>query len=49
MSCILIERSASLTFKYESVYKGQKQFGDMDESKRVFFEFQQHLYNVRVG
>jgi type I restriction enzyme R subunit len=41
--------SASLTSKYGSVYEGQKQLGDVDEIKRVFVEFQQHLYNVKVA
>jgi type I restriction enzyme R subunit len=36
--------SSSLTSKYGSVYEGQKQLGDVDEIKRVFVEFQQHLY-----
>lgn len=41
--------SSSLTSKYGSVYEGQKQLGDVDEIKRVFVEFQQHLYNVKFG
>lgn len=41
--------SSSLTSKYGSVYEGQKQLGDVDEIKRVFVEFQQHLYNVKVA
>lgn len=41
--------SSSLTSKYGSVYEGQKQLGDVDEIKRVFIEFQQHLYNVKFG
>jgi len=41
--------SSSLTSKYGSVYEGQKQLGDVDEIKRVFVEFQQHLYSVRFA
>jgi len=41
--------SSSLTAKYGSVYEGQKQLGDVDEIKRVFVEFQQHLYNVKIA
>lgn len=41
--------SATLTSKYGSVYEGQKQLGDVDEIKRVFVDFQQHLYNVKVA
>ena len=41
--------SSSLTSKYGSVYEGQKQLGNVDDIKRVFVEFQQHLYNERVA
>ena len=41
--------SSSLTAKYGSVYEGQKQLGDVDEIKRVFVEFQQHLYQEKFG
>lgn len=41
--------SSSLTSKYGSVFEGQKQLGDVDEIKRVFVEFQQHLYSVKVA
>jgi type I restriction enzyme R subunit len=41
--------SSSLTSKYGSVYEGQKQLGDVDEIKRVFVEFQQHLYNLKIA
>ncbi len=41
--------SSSLTSKYGSVYEGQKQLGDVDEIKRVFVEFQQHLYQEKFG
>jgi type I restriction enzyme R subunit len=41
--------SSSLTAKYGSVYEGQKQLGDVDEIKRVFVEFQQHLYVPKFG
>jgi len=41
--------SSSLTSKYGGVYEGQKQLGDVDEIKRVFVEFQQHLYNVKFA
>jgi type I restriction enzyme R subunit len=41
--------SSSLTSKYGSVYEGQKQLGDVDEIKRVFVEFQQHLYQERFA
>jgi type I restriction enzyme R subunit len=37
--------SATLTSKYGSVYEGQKALGEVDEIKRVFVDFQQHLYN----
>ncbi len=36
--------SAALNSKYGSVYEGQKALGDVDEIKRVFVDFQQHLY-----
>jgi type I restriction enzyme R subunit len=36
--------SSSLTSKYGSVYEGQKVLGDVDEIKRVFVDFQRHLY-----
>ena len=41
--------SATLTSKYGSVYEGQKVLGDVDEIKRVFVDFQQHLYNEMVA
>jgi type I restriction enzyme R subunit len=41
--------SSSLTSKYGSVYEGQKELGNVDDIKRVFVEFQQHLYNERVA
>jgi len=41
--------SATLTSKYGSVYEGQKVLGDVDEIKRVFVDFQQHLYNEKVA
>jgi type I restriction enzyme R subunit len=41
--------SASLTSKYGSVYEGQKALGDVDEIKRVFVDFQQHLYADKVA
>lgn len=41
--------SSSLTPKYRSVYEGLKQLDDVDEIKRVFVEFQQHAYNVKVA
>jgi type I restriction enzyme, R subunit len=41
--------SSSLTSKYGSVYEGQKQLGDVDEIKRVFIDFQQHLYDVKIA
>ncbi len=41
--------SSSLTAKYGSVYEGQKQLGNVDEIKRVFVEFQQHLYVPKFG
>lgn len=36
--------SATLTSKYGSVYEGQRVLGNVDEIKRVFVDFQQHLY-----
>jgi type I restriction enzyme R subunit len=41
--------SATLTSKYGSVYEGQRTLGNVDEIKRVFVDFQQHLYNVKVA
>jgi len=41
--------SSSLTSKYGSVYEGQRQLGNVDDIKRVFVEFQQHLYSVKVA
>lgn len=41
--------SSSLTSKYGSVYEGQKQLGDVDEIKRMFVDFQQHLYDVKIA
>jgi type I restriction enzyme R subunit len=41
--------SATLTSKYGSVYEGQKALGEVDEIKRVFVDFQQHLYNEKVA
>lgn len=41
--------SATLTSKYGSVYEGQKVLGNVDEIKRVFVDFQQHLYNELVA
>ena len=41
--------SSSLTSKYGSVYEGLKQLGDVDEIKRVFVDFQKHLYNEKVA
>jgi type I restriction enzyme R subunit len=41
--------SSTLTSKYGSVYEGQKQLGDVEDIKRVFMDFQQHLYNVKVA
>jgi len=38
--------SSALTSKYGSVYEAQKQLGDVEEIKRVFVGFQQHLYRV---
>ena len=36
--------SATLTSKYGSVYEGQKQLGEVEDIKRIFVDFQQHLY-----
>ena len=41
--------SATLTSKYGSVYEGQKELGNVEEIKRVFVDFQQHLYNEKVA
>ncbi len=41
--------SATLTSKYGSVYEGQKALGNVDEIKRVFVDFQQHLYNEKIA
>jgi type I restriction enzyme R subunit len=36
--------STTLTAKYGGVYEAQRTLGDVDEIKRVFIDFQQHLY-----
>jgi type I restriction enzyme R subunit len=36
--------STTLTAKYGGVYEAQRMLGDVDEIKRVFIDFQQHLY-----
>jgi type I restriction enzyme R subunit len=36
--------STTLTAKYGGVYEAQRTLGDVDEIKRVFVDFQQHLY-----
>ena len=41
--------SATLTSKYGSVYEGQKVLGNVDEIKRVFVDFQQHLYTEKIA
>jgi len=41
--------SATLTSKYGSVYEGQKVLGEVNEIKRVFVDFQQHLYIQKVA
>ncbi|NDC84121.1 MAG: restriction endonuclease subunit R, partial [Betaproteobacteria bacterium] len=41
--------SSTLTSKYGSVYEGQKQLGDVEDIKRVFMDFQQHLYNIKIA
>lgn len=38
--------STTLTAKYGGVYEAQRTLGDVDEIKRVFIDFQQHLYQV---
>ena len=30
-------------------WAAQKQLGDVEDIKRVFMDFQQHLYNVKVA
>ncbi len=41
--------SATLTSKYGSVYEGQKQLGEVEDIKRIFVDFQQHLYNFKIA
>ncbi len=39
----------SVTAKYGSIFEGQKQLGDVVEIKRVFVDFQKHLYEDRAA
>ena len=41
--------SSTLTSKYGSVYEGQIVLGDVNDIKRVFVDFQQHLYAEMVA
>jgi len=45
----LSKLSATLTSKYGSVYEGQRQLGDVEKIKRVFIDFQYHLYNAKTA
>jgi type I restriction enzyme R subunit len=38
--------STTLTAKYGGIYEAQRTLGDVEEIKRVFIDFQQHLYQV---
>lgn len=41
--------STTLTAKYGGVYEAQRTLGDVNEIKRVFIDFQQHLYTKRFA
>jgi type I restriction enzyme R subunit len=41
--------SSALTSKYGGIHEAQKVLGDVDEIRKVFVEFQQHLYAVKVA
>jgi type I restriction enzyme R subunit len=41
--------STTLNAKYGGVYEAQAVLGDVDEIKRVFIEFQQHLYTEKIA
>jgi type I restriction enzyme R subunit len=41
--------STTLTAKYGGVYEAQRTLGDVNEIKRVFIDFQQHLYTQRLA
>ena len=41
--------SSTLTSKYGGVLEAQKVLGDVDEIRKVFVDFQQHLYNEKVA
>jgi len=41
--------SPALISKYGSIYEAQLQLGNADDIKRVFVDFQQHLYNEKVA
>ena len=41
--------SSELTSKYGGIHEAQKFLGDVDEIRKVFVEFQQHLYTVKVA
>lgn len=41
--------SSALTSKYGGIHEAQKILGDVDEIRKVFVEFQQHLYAVKVA
>jgi type I restriction enzyme R subunit len=41
--------SSALTSKYGGIHEAQKFLGDVDEIRKVFVEFQQHLYTVKVA
>jgi type I restriction enzyme, R subunit len=41
--------SSTLTSKYGGLYEAQQALGEVDEIKKVFVDFQQHLYNEKVA
>jgi type I restriction enzyme R subunit len=41
--------SSALTSKYGGIHEAQRVLGDVDEIRKVFVEFQQHLYAVKVA
>jgi type I restriction enzyme R subunit len=41
--------SSTLTSKYGSIYESQRQLGDVEDIKKIFVDFQKHLYLARVA
>jgi type I restriction enzyme R subunit len=40
---------SALVSKYGSLYEGQRILGDVDQIKKVFVDFQRHLYEGEVA